>query len=274
MAALQGAFPGGGAAPPPAQLRPAAGSAMEGLGARRAGLCAPPPRIRARPPALRRRSRSSSQKRRLDGEPDGCPEAKKRLAEAVPALGEWLLVAGQPCGPGLSPQGQSHLPGPLDVPWEEMEQSAGELQCEAARRKLQEIEDRIIDEDEEDESALPAGGVCTLPTLVLSDTLKTGLKRDYEGDLTRQMIESMSRPSMELVLWKPLPEFLTERTPVSVKNFKPLITGRCPTKPAAQEAAFCPQTAEFPEEPQQEEMPSALYGPLGRPAGADEEMEL
>lgn len=50
---------------------------------------------------------------------------------------------------------------------------------------------RIIDEDEEDESALPAGGVCTLPTLVLSDTLKTGLKRDYEGDLTRQMIESM-----------------------------------------------------------------------------------
>ncbi|XP_028565942.2 coiled-coil domain-containing protein 117 isoform X1 [Podarcis muralis] len=262
---------------------------MEGLGARRAGLCAPPPRIRARPPALRRRSRSSSQKRRLDGEPDGCPEAKKRLAEAVPALGEWLLVAGQPCGPGLSPQGQSHLPGPLDVPWEEMEQSAGELQCEAARRKLQEIEDsfiferkefislsvaRIIDEDEEDESALPAGGVCTLPTLVLSDTLKTGLKRDYEGDLTRQMIESMSRPSMELVLWKPLPEFLTERTPVSVKNFKPLITGRCPTKPAAQEAAFCPQTAEFPEEPQQEEMPSALYGPLGRPAGADEEMEL
>nr|XP_028565942.1 coiled-coil domain-containing protein 117 isoform X1 [Podarcis muralis] len=171
-----------------------------------------------------------------------------------------------------------------------MEQSAGELQCEAARRKLQEIEDsfiferkefislsvaRIIDEDEEDESALPAGGVCTLPTLVLSDTLKTGLKRDYEGDLTRQMIESMSRPSMELVLWKPLPEFLTERTPVSVKNFKPLITGRCPTKPAAQKvAAFCPQTAEFPEEPQQEEMPSALYGPLGRPAGADEEMEL
>lgn len=47
---------------------------------------------------------------------------------------------------------------------------------------------RLIDEDED----VPVeGNGSSLPTLVLSDALKTGLKRAYEGALTQKMIESM-----------------------------------------------------------------------------------
>lgn len=78
---------------------------------------------------------------------------------------------------------------------------------------------------------------------------------------------------MELVVWKPLPEFLTKRArSVSVKNYKP-VAERCPTKPATLEAAFSLQTGKFPEL-QQTEMPSAFYSAV-EPAGcSEEEMEL
>lgn len=49
---------------------------------------------------------------------------------------------------------------------------------------------RITDEDE-DEDGLEEEPLGTLPTLILSDTLKTGLRRDYTGDLTKKIIESM-----------------------------------------------------------------------------------
>ncbi|XP_061458922.1 coiled-coil domain-containing protein 117 [Rhineura floridana] len=313
MAALEGAFQGGGGgrrgagAPlveflqgPPASPDspfPAGGppSALDGPGSscassdgathRRPDLYLPPPPPRASPLApergappvlLPQKSRPRApaccrKKHKMDEEPDDCPVGKKRWTEA--GLGstapgaEWT---------GLSPQGLNHLPcppEPLEIPCEEMEQTMGELQCEAARRKLQEIEERIIDEDED--SVLTEGSVSTLPTLILSDTLKTGLKKDYEGVLTKKIIESMSRPSMELVLWKPLPEFLTERAkPVSVKNYTPLPAQRCPAKPAALEGAFLPQREAYSEQPQQEMTTSTLYGTLGPSGGADEEMEL
>ncbi|XP_060105978.1 coiled-coil domain-containing protein 117 [Heteronotia binoei] len=188
-----------------------------------------------------------------------------------------MLCAGS--SPG-NPPASSSLPGTpglllLEMPCEEMEQAVGgeqQQQCEAALRRLQEIEDRITDEDE-DEDGLAEGPLGNLPTLVLSDTLKTGLKRDYAGDLTKKIIESMSRPSMELVVWKPLPEFLTPKAKsVSVKNYKPAAE-RCSAKPPTLEADFSLQTGNF-SEPQQTEMPSAFYSTVGPAGCSEEEMEL
>ncbi|KAM3826247.1 coiled-coil domain-containing protein 117 isoform 2-T2 [Vipera latastei] len=186
-----------------------------------------------------------------------CPPGKKAAAAG------WLCCA-------------EATPGPPEAPCEEMEQVGPEQQCEAARRRLQEIEDRITEEEEEEEEEGLAGRPeGHLPTLVLSHTLQTGLKQDYEGILTKKIIESMSRPSMELVLWKPLPEFLPEKEGLAyIKSYKPSVTERGLGKLAALEAAFPSQTDKFLTESQPAEMPLAHFGAVGSGGPAEEEMEL
>ncbi|XP_066116332.1 coiled-coil domain-containing protein 117 isoform X2 [Saccopteryx bilineata] len=135
---------------------------------------------------------SCKKKHKLEQDDDDCPVRKKRLTEAGLCAGpnDWILCAHQdieshgvnPCTSGLS------APGMLDVICEEMDQTTGEPQCEVARRKLQEIEDRIIDEDEEVEADR---NINHLPSLVLSDTMKTGLKREFDEVFTKKMIESI-----------------------------------------------------------------------------------
>lgn len=199
-------------------------------------------------------------------EDDECPVRKKRLIEA--GLGavadEWVLGTQQGHGVNTCPSGLS-VPSMLDAVCEEMDQTAGEPQFEVARRRLQEIEDRIIDEDEEVESDR---NVSHLPSLVLSDTMKMGLKREFDEVFTK-MIESMSRPSMELVLWKPLPELLSEKPKPSSnpKNYM----GESQTKHEATGTAF-PQRTELLLEPQHTDTP--LYHSLETAANTEEEMEL
>nr|XP_031298834.1 coiled-coil domain-containing protein 117 isoform X2 [Camelus dromedarius] len=209
-------------------------------------------------------------KHKREEEDDDCPVRKKRLTEAGLCAGpnDWILCAHQdieghgvnPCTSGLS------APGMLDVICEEMDQTTGEPQCEVARRRLQEIEDRIIDEDEEVEADR---NVNHLPSLVLSDTMKTGLKREFDEVFTKKMIESMSRPSMELVLWKPLPELLSDKPKPSsnAKNY----TGESQTKHAAAGTAF-PQRTELFLEPRQTGLP--VYNSLETATCTEEEMEL
>uniref|UniRef100_A0A8C8ZMM9 Coiled-coil domain containing 117 n=1 Tax=Prolemur simus TaxID=1328070 RepID=A0A8C8ZMM9_PROSS len=209
-------------------------------------------------------------KHKREEEDDDCPVRKKRLIEAELCAGpnDWILGAHQGVeghGVNLCTSGLS-VSGMLDVICEEMDQTTGEPQCEVARRKLQEIEDRIIDEDEEVEADR---NVDHLPSLVLSDTMKTGLKREFDEVFTKKMIESMSRPSMELVLWKPLPELLSDK-PKPSSNAK-TYTGESQTKHAAVSTAF-PQRTELFLEPRQTGMP--LYNSLETAASTEEEMEL
>ncbi|PNI97739.1 CCDC117 isoform 1 [Pan troglodytes] len=199
-----------------------------------------------------------------------CPVRKKRITEAELCAGpnDWILCAHQDVeGHGVNPSVSGlSVPGILDVICEEMDQTTGEPQCEVARRKLQEIEDRIIDEDEEVEADR---NVNHLPSLVLSDTMKTGLKREFDEVFTKKMIESMSRPSMELVLWKPLPEILSDK-PKPSSNTKNYI-GESQAKHAAAGTAF-PQRTELFLEPRQTGM--SLYNSLETAASTEEEMEL
>ncbi|EDL40535.1 coiled-coil domain-containing protein 117 [Mus musculus] len=203
-------------------------------------------------------------------EDDECPVRKKRLTEAElgAVTDEWALGAHQGReghGVNTCPSSLS-MPSMLDVVCEEMDQTTGEPQCEVARRRLQEIEDRIIDEDEEVESDR---NVSHLPSLVLSDTMKTGLKREFDEVFTKRMIESMSRPSMELVLWKPLPELLPEKPKPSSspKNYR----RESQAKHAAPGTAF-PQRTEGLLEPQCADAP--LYRSLEAATSTEEEMEL
>lgn len=75
-----------------------------------------------------------------------CPVRKKRLTEAElsAVADEWALGTHQGIevhGVDTCPSGLS-VPSMLDAVCEEMDQTTGEPQCDVARRRLQEIEDR------------------------------------------------------------------------------------------------------------------------------------
>ncbi|XP_028904532.1 coiled-coil domain-containing protein 117 [Ornithorhynchus anatinus] len=272
MAALGRPFSGLPLGRSPDLSQPPAACAGLGLDLSRPSCPKAPPPAAPRPRVFLH----NRKKHKREEEDDGLPATKRRLTECAlgpvdPNLGDWVLHAHeQGVGQGVS-QCIGALPTPsvLDVTCEEMDQTTGDQQCEVARRKLQEIEERLIDEDEEVEADR---SVSNLPTLIMSDALKTGLKRELDEVLTKKIIESMNRPSMELVLWKPLPEILSDKPKrlSGVKNF-PQETRKGRAKPGVAGANFH-QRNELFSEARSAEIP--LYNSL-EPAGCtEEEMEL
>ncbi|XP_063313036.1 coiled-coil domain-containing protein 117 [Pelobates fuscus] len=146
-----------------------------------------------------------------------CPLKKRRLSEAAEVnrrqvsegltssasttVTETSEVAGDRAIPCIDTPSSARVQTPHN---EDMEESP----CEAACKKIQDIESRLnlADEDIESETS-----TSYLPTLIISDLLQESLKKGFEESFTKKMVESMSRPSMEIVLWKPQPEFLIDK---------------------------------------------------------------
>ncbi|XP_053181951.1 coiled-coil domain-containing protein 117 [Scomber japonicus] len=77
------------------------------------------------------------------------------------------------------------------------------MEIEAAQRKLKEIENRIMLEDDDEDEDLDVEPAPRRPVLVLSDSLKDGLQRGISDILPHTVAQSVSHSCMELVLWRP-----------------------------------------------------------------------
>ncbi|XP_057182053.1 coiled-coil domain-containing protein 117 isoform X2 [Triplophysa rosa] len=91
------------------------------------------------------------------------------------------------------------------------------MEVEAAQKRLQEIEERITLEDDSDEE-LDVEPAQRRPVLVMSDSLREGLQRGIGDILPHTVAQSMNHSCMELVLWRPPEDPLTQRLKDSLQK--------------------------------------------------------
>ncbi|KAG9487833.1 coiled-coil domain-containing protein 117 [Eleutherodactylus coqui] len=175
-----------------------------------------------------------SRKHKHQEENNNCPQ-KKRKVLASPTLpvfqesqapGIFAGVSGQPFWASNHSQakGAATVAAVTDqssammqpIPAEDMEEVAVESQSDAALRRIRDIESRLVVEDEDDNRS----GDGHLPILVMSDVLVEGFKKGLDESLTKKIVDSINRPSMELVLWKPQPAFLLNEYENAARNRK------------------------------------------------------
>ncbi|KAM5193073.1 coiled-coil domain-containing protein 117 [Mantella aurantiaca] len=160
-------------------------------------------------------------KHRRDQDDFDCPSKRRKLCESpvlerCPAPTTYTGDVSQPCWSRSHSQVTPAAPslcipssGMQAVPTEGMDETTTESQSDATLRRIRDIESRlVIEEDDNDEEENKNG---RLPTLVMSDILVESLKKGLDESFTRKIVDSMNRPSMELVLWKPQPEFLIDK---------------------------------------------------------------
>lgn len=178
-----------------------------------------------------------SRKHRLQEDNNDCPLKKRRaLASSTPVVfqesqapGIFAGGSGQPFWASSHSQVKEAaiVPAVADqsstmmhpVSTEDMEEVAVESQSDAALRRIRDIESRLIVEDEEEEHGNHSRAG-RLPTLIMSDVLVEGFKKRLDESLTKRIVDSINRPSMELVLWKPQPEFLVNKLQTIASSYK------------------------------------------------------
>ncbi|XP_067295058.1 coiled-coil domain-containing protein 117 isoform X2 [Pseudorasbora parva] len=107
-------------------------------------------------------------------------------------------------------------PSPSPLPRVPTEGSG--MEVEAAQRRLQEIEERITLEDDSDEEELDVEPAQRRPVLVMSDSLREGLQRGIDDILPHMVAQSVGHSCMELVVWRPPEDPLTQRVKDSLQR--------------------------------------------------------
>lgn len=195
-----------------------------------------------------------SRKHRLQDDNNDCPSKKRRSSASTPVVfpesqapGIFAGVSGPPFWASSHLEVKEAIPVPAvadqsmhQVSTEDMEEVAAESQSDAALRRIRDIESRLIVEDEEEEDGKNSRAG-HLPTLIMSDILVEGFKKGLDESLTKRIVDSINRPSMELVLWKPQPEFLVNKLQTIASSHKTdkevsKKIQRTPTMPLPQEA--------------------------------------
>ncbi|XP_018428001.1 PREDICTED: coiled-coil domain-containing protein 117 [Nanorana parkeri] len=162
-------------------------------------------------------------KHRQDQDSFDCPSKRRKLCvspvlEGCQARTTYTGDASQPrWSPSLSQVTRTAVAPSLCIPSPEMQAALAEgmdettieSQSDAALRRIRDIESRLVLEEDDDEEEDNKND--RLPTLVMSDVLVESLKKGLDESLTKKIVDSMNRPSMELVLWKPQPEFLLDK---------------------------------------------------------------
>ncbi|XP_056393208.1 coiled-coil domain-containing protein 117 [Hyla sarda] len=175
-------------------------------------------------------------KHKLQEANDECPLKKLRVSESSTplvfqgsqapgifsgGLGQQFWASGHPqvkeaaIVPTVADQSASLM---RSVSTEDMEEVAVESQFDAALRRIRDIESRLIVEDEEEDEDNSRDN--HLPTLVMSDVLVEGFKQGLNESLTQKIVDSINRPSMELVLWKPQPVLLVNKLQSIASSYK------------------------------------------------------
>uniref|UniRef100_A0A1A7WMG9 Coiled-coil domain containing 117 n=1 Tax=Iconisemion striatum TaxID=60296 RepID=A0A1A7WMG9_9TELE len=212
--------------------------------------------------------------RRVDDE--GCSAKKRRLMPEtevdisentcpVQSAQQVGLCSPQPCSASqnfTSPQPSSSLSRP------EAEGSCMEI--ESAQRRLQEIEDRIILEDDDDDEDLDVEPAQRRPVLVISDSLKEGLQCGISDILPQTVAQSVTHSGMELVLWRPPEDPFCQRLKNSLqKQRKQQIASRQPPTPCVSPSPS--PSLSPPSPPADTSAPLYTFPVLN---AAEEEMEL
>ncbi|XP_066510679.1 coiled-coil domain-containing protein 117-like isoform X2 [Hoplias malabaricus] len=227
--------------------------------------------------------------RRTDDE--GCSAKRRKLMEVTvsdpseytsPNACQSWSVESTPHSPStqLSPSALEPAPrsqesslsfSALPLPTARPETEGSCMEVEAAQRKLQEIEDRITLEDDSDED-LDVEPAQRRPVLVLSDSLREGLQRGIGDILPHTVAQSVSRSCMELVIWRPPEDPLTQQLKDSLQKQQRKQHTVC-----RQTSTPIPRTS-LPEQLQPKESAeqvfSTLYSPPAASSSGVEDMEL
>ncbi|XP_043924384.1 coiled-coil domain-containing protein 117 [Protopterus annectens] len=144
------------------------------------------------------------------------PCRKKRQSENVLETENEGLSCGYTWHPLMNQQAVGYLKNEGNFSPPEVnvtEASYAEVELPAEDRSnltctLPKCEDRAVLED--DDSKMDSR-MSDQPVLIMSDVLKLGLSQKTNLEiLSEKVVESMTRPCMELVLWKPLQTHFTE----------------------------------------------------------------